>query len=98
MARQKKSGEALVPATTDVGLKAHIYVSIDDLQEKKIFQNIILKDYIVEHCYANFSGYDYTLVVNPPTLLDFNEYCDNLKRMLPSLSCKTYLSGGEPYK
>lgn len=77
------------------GLKAHIYVSISDLQEKKMFLNIVLKDYITENCYDNLSGYDYTLVVNPPSALELYRYFDELRKMLPSLSYKVYILGEE---
>lgn len=82
-------------AATDAGLKAHIYVSIDDLSEKKLFLNIILKDCLVENCYDNLSGYDYTLIANPASMLELSQYLDNLQKMVPSLSYKAYILGDE---
>ncbi|MBQ3854325.1 MAG: hypothetical protein II778_06395 [Anaerovibrio sp.] len=78
---------------TNAGLKAHIYVTIDNLSEKKLFLNIILKDCLIENCYDNLSGYDYTLIASPSSMLELSQYLDNLQKMVPSLSYKAYILG-----
>ncbi len=83
-------------ATT--GLKAHIYVSFDEVQERKVFLKTIIKDGIVEGCYDNLSGYDYTLIANPPSTMELYAYFQNIKKMLPTIRYKIYAFGNEQLK
>ena len=80
------------------GLKAHIYVSFDEVQEKKLFLKTIIMDGIVESCYDSLSGYDYTLIVNSANTLELYTYFQGIKKMLPTIKYKIYAFGSEQFK
>jgi len=85
--------------TVDDNLKAHMYISIDDTQEEKLFLDYFLKDNIVEGCYSNYSsGYDYVLSLNPQNTTVLDSFCFQLQLLLPSLKSTTMIYGGRQLK
>lgn len=83
----------------DPGLKAHMYVSIENSQEEKLFLEYFLKDDIVQNCYSNYSsGYDYMLSLNPQNTNILDNFCTQMQLMLPSLKSKTMVYGGKQLK
>ena len=83
----------------DPGLKAHMYVSIENSQEEKLFLDYFLKDNIVQNCYSNYSsGYDYMLSLNPQNTNTLDSFFKEMKLMLPSLKATTMSYGGNQLK
>ena len=83
----------------DEGLRAHMYISIDNIQEEKLFLEYFLKDDIVKNCYSNYSsGYDYMLSLNPQNTNSLDSFCSQMKKMLPSLRSTTMIYGGRQLK
>ena len=83
----------------DPGLKAHMYVSIENSQEEKLFLDYFLKDNIVQNCYSNYSsGYDYMLSLNPQNTTVLDSFCFQLQLLLPSLKSTTMIYGGRQLK
>ncbi|MBE6104979.1 hypothetical protein [Anaerovibrio lipolyticus] len=83
----------------DPSLKAHMYVSIENSQEEKLFLEYFLKDDIVQNCYSNYSsGYDYMLSLNPQNTNNLDTFFKEMKLMLPSLKATTMVYGGKQLK
>ncbi|ORU01052.1 hypothetical protein D081_0500 [Anaerovibrio sp. JC8] len=97
--RRKNSVAEAEQNRIDEGLKAHMYVSIDNIQEEKMFLEYFLKDDIVKNCYSNYSsGYDYMLSLNPQNSGNLNSFCSQMRKMLPSLKSTTMIYGGRQLK
>ena len=98
MVNQDKQVVSEDGSTHDTGLKAHIYVTFEEGQESRLFLKTIIKDGIIESCYDNLSGYDYTLIVNPPSTLELYAYFQKLKKLLPTIKYKIYAFGSDQLK
>ncbi|WP_027405896.1 hypothetical protein [Anaerovibrio sp. RM50] len=83
----------------DPSLKAHMYVSIENTQEEKMFLDYFVKKDIVRDCYNNYSsGYDYMLSLCPQNTSSLDSFFAEMKRMLPSLRATTMIYGGTQLK